>query len=198
MPLTLRLYSSSLSFAVNKPTSRFALQPLQPVPYIEHCTGCPSSRMGDRCEQCTEGHSTDPSNGGEFSRCVECFCNFHSDTCHSTSGECFNCTGNTFGVDCERCLTGYARQMPLTLLPCDQCDDRFWDPNQNGTCIRKKFNVKLEFSFHVNYVESNVFSFKPVSFHAFFFSYFQTSYSSLHPSIYSLFLQPSRLDQQHL
>ena len=53
------------------------------------------------------------------------------------SGVCSNCTANTFGADCEICLPGYARLMPLTLLPCDQCADGYWDSASNGTCSRK-------------------------------------------------------------
>ena len=136
MQLTLRLHSSSLSFAVNDLNSSFALQPIETISYVERCTQCPSSRTGDRCDRCVEGHTTDPSNGGEFSRCVDCFCNFHSEVCHPASGECSNCSENTFGADCEQCLPGYSRLMPLTLLPCDQCADGFWDPS-NGSCIRK-------------------------------------------------------------
>ena len=27
--------------------------------------------------------------------------------------------------------------MPLTLLPCDQCADGYWDAGSNGSCVRK-------------------------------------------------------------
>ncbi|XP_033738423.1 laminin subunit alpha-2-like isoform X2 [Pecten maximus] len=37
----------------------------------------------------------------------ECFCNGHSNMCNIFSGQCQNCTGNTYGHNCELCAPGY-------------------------------------------------------------------------------------------
>ncbi|XP_060085671.1 laminin subunit alpha-2-like [Ylistrum balloti] len=37
----------------------------------------------------------------------KCFCNGHSDMCNIISGQCQNCTGNTYGHNCELCAPGY-------------------------------------------------------------------------------------------
>ena len=47
-----------------------------------------------------------------------------------------NCTGNTMGGDCERCVDGYDRTQPLTILPCDRCAEGYWDSG-GGVCTRE-------------------------------------------------------------
>ena len=110
----------SLGYATNDNTDPFTTFPLSTVNYVEQCI-CPLNRGGPRCENCSPGYTTDPSFGGEFARCVRCFCNFHSNSCDPVSGECFNCSDNTMGPDCEFCLSGYFRNTSLRTDACVEC-----------------------------------------------------------------------------
>ena len=135
-PHSLRLYAASLNFATtNSSSDGPAEEPLQEVMYVEQCS-CPSNRIGANCETCANGYTIDPPFGGEFARCVRCFCSFHSDSCDPVSGECSNCTENTMGPDCEQCVEGYSRAQPLTILPCDRCVEGYWDSG-DGVCTRE-------------------------------------------------------------
>ena len=120
-PTTAVLCGVSLDYATDDTSDPFAVLPLKPVNYVERCT-CPPNREGPRCGKCSPGYTTDPSLGGEFARCVRCFCNFHSDSCDPSTGECFNCSDNTEGRDCERCMSGYFRNTSLTIDGCIQCE----------------------------------------------------------------------------
>ena len=134
MRRTLRLYESALPYATNSQTD--VQEPPEGVSYVEVCT-CPDNRMGPNCGLCAPGYTNDPELGGEFARCVPCFCSFHSNTCNPVTGTCFNCSENTVGVYCERCAEGYQRSILTTIAPCDECADGYWDPTGNGSCIRK-------------------------------------------------------------
>ena len=95
---------------MDDPTSDFVVDPLENVNYVEECITCPKGRTGSRCESCAPGYTTDPANGGEFALCVKCFCSFMpSSSCDPVTGVCFNCTGNTEGDKCERCMAGFFR-----------------------------------------------------------------------------------------
>lgn len=119
--MTVQLCGVALGYATNEISDSFVLSPPTPVKYVEQCS-CPLNREGPRCENCSPGYTTDPSFGGEFARCVRCFCNFHSSMCDPVSGECFNCSGNTEGPDCKQCISGYYRNTSLTIDPCIQCE----------------------------------------------------------------------------
>ena len=111
----------SLGYATTSLSDPFVTVPPKPVNYVENCS-CPLNRRGPRCENCAPGYTTDPSFGGEFARCVRCFCNFHSASCDPLSGECFDCSDNTEGPDCESCRAGYFRESGLRTDPCMECE----------------------------------------------------------------------------
>nr|XP_060631057.1 laminin subunit alpha-1 [Anolis sagrei ordinatus] len=74
------------------------------------CDKCPSGYAGPKCERCANGYYGDPLVPGQS--CVPCDCNGNIDPmedgyCHSLTGECLKCTGNTVGRHCERCANGY-------------------------------------------------------------------------------------------
>lgn len=144
----LRLHQSSLDFATADITdleSTSALVPLQQVDYVERCT-CPLSRIGSRCQSCAEHYTSDPSYGGEFSHCVNCFCNFQSSLCHPASGVCLDCASNTRGDNCEMCPEGYDRTFPVSFLPCDTCAMGYFSTG-SGTCVCKfVFCIVVDYS----------------------------------------------------
>ena len=119
--MAVQLCSVSLGYATNEDSDPYISSPPKNVNYVEQCS-CPLNREGPRCENCALGYTTDPSFGGEFSRCVRCFCNFHSDSCDPVSGECFNCSDNTRGADCELCALGYFRDSNLRTDGCIKCN----------------------------------------------------------------------------
>ena len=120
-PKTVLLHSISLGYATSTLTDPFTISPLRNVSYVEQCVW-PPNRMGPRCEICSPGYTTDPAYGGEFARCVRCYCNFHSQSCDPATGVCFNCTDNTAGNDCEGCVEGYYRNTSLNTDGCVMCD----------------------------------------------------------------------------
>ncbi|XP_008118175.2 laminin subunit alpha-1 isoform X1 [Anolis carolinensis] len=74
------------------------------------CDRCPPGYAGPKCERCANGFYGDPLVPGQS--CVPCDCNGNIDPmedgyCHSHTGECLKCTGNTVGRHCERCANGY-------------------------------------------------------------------------------------------
>lgn len=72
---------------------------------VEVCT-CPVGYIGQHCESCAYGYRRDPVNGGAYSRCVPCNCNYHADTCDVNTGKC-ECKHHTNGDNCEKCENGY-------------------------------------------------------------------------------------------
>ena len=81
------------------------LSKLKTAESIEVCT-CPVGYIGQHCESCTYGYRRDPVNGGVYSRCVPCNCNYHADTCDVDTGKC-ECNHHTNGDNCEKCENGY-------------------------------------------------------------------------------------------
>ena len=123
--------------------------------YVEQCT-CPRNRVGPNCGRCAAGYTTDPEFGGQFARCVRCFCNFHSDSCDPVTGACFNCSDNTVGDSCERCAQGFFRNSFLTFVGCMQCDCNPPGTVSNvcnivSTCPCCAHVVKVESSFYLRY-----------------------------------------------
>ena len=72
----------------------------------------------------------DPAYGGEFSRCVPCYCSFRSKRCDPVSAVCFDCLNNTEGDRCQYCSRGYTREQ--WYKQCDQCDAGYW--KEKGVC----------------------------------------------------------------
>ena len=67
-----------------------------------------SKRVHCRCESFYYGEPHLPFTGN----CQKCFCNGLSASCDSVTGECINCTDNTAGEHCERCLDGWYGSAP--------------------------------------------------------------------------------------
>ncbi|XP_064617027.1 laminin subunit gamma-1-like [Liolophura sinensis] len=77
-----------------------------PVNNVEQCV-CPDGYNGQFCEQCAPSFRRDPATPGSFGKCVGCQCNGHElDACDAETGKC-NCTHNTEGDNCEKCLPGF-------------------------------------------------------------------------------------------
>ena len=115
---TLDLHSVYFNYAVDDPAHSHAVVPPTTVQFVEQCE-CPVSRHGEVCQFCSEGYTRDPPLGGQFAKCVHCFCFGHADSCHPETGVCINCSGNTAGDHCEGCRTGYYRN--FTSNTCEEC-----------------------------------------------------------------------------
>uniref|UniRef100_A0A8C6Y3U8 Laminin subunit alpha-1 n=1 Tax=Naja naja TaxID=35670 RepID=A0A8C6Y3U8_NAJNA len=74
------------------------------------CDKCAPGYAGVRCERCANGYYGNPLVPGK--PCIPCDCNgnvnpLEDGHCHSVTGECLKCIGNTVGHHCERCADGY-------------------------------------------------------------------------------------------
>ncbi|KAM3839038.1 laminin subunit alpha-1 [Vipera latastei] len=74
------------------------------------CDECSPGYAGVRCERCANGYYGNPLVPGK--PCLPCDCNgnvnpLEDGHCHSVTGECLKCIGNTVGRHCERCADGY-------------------------------------------------------------------------------------------
>uniref|UniRef100_A0A670YJF6 Laminin subunit alpha-1 n=1 Tax=Pseudonaja textilis TaxID=8673 RepID=A0A670YJF6_PSETE len=74
------------------------------------CDKCAPGYAGVRCERCANGYYGNPLVAGK--PCIPCDCNgnvnpLEDGHCHSVTGECLKCIGNTVGHHCERCADGY-------------------------------------------------------------------------------------------
>ncbi|XP_078100457.1 laminin subunit alpha-1 [Sander vitreus] len=74
------------------------------------CDRCQDGYTGPRCERCASGFHGNPQVVG--GACVRCDCNGNVDVseaghCHTVTGECLRCLGNTAGTHCEVCQPGY-------------------------------------------------------------------------------------------
>jgi hypothetical protein len=82
------------------------------------CDRCEENTYGARCEFCMEGFHGNATQGGS---CLTCFetCNAHSNVCRSdgtgSAPVCANCTDNTMGSFCERCVPGFFQHPDLIL-----------------------------------------------------------------------------------
>ena len=67
--------------------------------------------------------------------CIECDCNNLSVSCDTPSGNCTNCTGNSQGSNCEKCMPGYYGD-PTNAISCVECDcnNRSMTCNSDGVC----------------------------------------------------------------
>ena len=102
------------------------------VRYVENCSSsCPPRRQGEHCGSCTKGYTVDPAYGGEFARCVPCYCSFKSPVCDPMSGVCSSCVNHTDGDFCQNCSPGYTREHWYE--QCNQCDGGYWEEDK-GVC----------------------------------------------------------------
>ncbi|KAF1373388.1 hypothetical protein PFLUV_G00260050 [Perca fluviatilis] len=74
------------------------------------CDRCQDGYTGARCERCASGFHGNPQVVG--GACERCECNGNVDVseaghCHTVTGECLRCLGNTAGAHCEVCQPGY-------------------------------------------------------------------------------------------
>ncbi|KAL5516796.1 hypothetical protein EMCRGX_G002211 [Ephydatia muelleri] len=128
---TLQLTGTRLPYA-SRPSLLSPLDNSKGVRYVENCTSfCPPRRAGEHCESCTGGYTVDPAYGGEFARCVPCYCSFKSGKCDPISGVCYECSNNTAGDQCQYCFPGYTRQ--FWYQQCDRCDGGYWEMKK-GVC----------------------------------------------------------------
>lgn len=56
---------------------------------------CQAQTYGRACDQCQPG-------SWNYPKCQRCQCNFHADTCDSSSGACISCRDFTMGHYCDR------------------------------------------------------------------------------------------------
>ena len=78
------------------------------------CLNCPQGHIGQRCQQCDEGFSGDPTGSlsGVPTMCSDCTCNGNIDinisgSCDTLTGVCLLCLNDTGGSQCERCADGF-------------------------------------------------------------------------------------------
>ncbi|KAM4605993.1 laminin subunit alpha-1 [Polymixia lowei] len=74
------------------------------------CDQCQDGYTGTRCERCADGFHGDP--GVLGGACVRCECNGNVNVseaghCDYVTGACLRCLGNTGGIHCDICQTGY-------------------------------------------------------------------------------------------
>ncbi|KAI8518409.1 biological adhesion [Branchiostoma belcheri] len=122
--------------------------------WVEVCE-CPEGLTGQFCEQVVPGYKQENPGRGPFSPVEPCFCNSHSATCDTVTGEC-SCQHNTEGIYCERCLKGYygdatqgtpndcqpcpcPNQAPCDLAPngevvCTSCTEGYIGDSETGNC----------------------------------------------------------------
>ncbi|XP_059850021.1 multiple epidermal growth factor-like domains protein 9 isoform X1 [Hypanus sabinus] len=78
---------------------------------------CKPGVTGPKCSQCQPLHYQLNDTG-----CKPCQCNNLSLMCDSRAGVCLNCTGNTEGVNCERCKESYYRKPQAnSTSACERC-----------------------------------------------------------------------------
>ena len=95
-----------MPYATNDLSSSQLLSPLLSATVAEDCS-CPHSRTGSVCGRCSNGYSLDPPRGGEFAKCVRCYCYGLAYTCDPVDNTCMNCRNNTKGIHCTECDDGY-------------------------------------------------------------------------------------------
>lgn len=126
------IQSISLHTIVPQETTSTADLSIITVPFpVEQCT-CPAQYTGRTCQQCARGHarpSRDPADP-----CVECNCNDLTLDCDVNTGICINCTGNSEGVNCERCQAGYYGD-PTQAIPCLPCQCPTLESSFSPTCF---------------------------------------------------------------
>jgi hypothetical protein len=70
------------------------------------CTHCAEGYRGRLCDQCDTFYYGNPQL--EFTgTCKPCFCNFNTDQCDSSTGNCIGCNFNTTGPNCDQCAPGF-------------------------------------------------------------------------------------------
>ncbi|XP_035684796.1 laminin subunit gamma-1-like isoform X3 [Branchiostoma floridae] len=105
--------------------------------WVEVCE-CPEGLTGQFCEQVVPGYKQENPQLGPFSPVEQCFCNGHSASCDTVTGEC-SCQHNTEGIYCERCLKGYygdaTQGTPNDCQPCPCPNQAPCDLAPNGEVV---------------------------------------------------------------
>ncbi|XP_014675013.1 PREDICTED: laminin subunit gamma-1-like [Priapulus caudatus] len=112
---------------------------------------CKHNTAGTNCERCLPMFNELPWRRGSYlpypigtpNECMRCNCNNHAQTCVfnplTSSGRCLDCTDNTTGEKCEKCLPGYYRNETAALNSsevCLQCDcESLGTLDPNATCL---------------------------------------------------------------
>lgn len=140
----LTLSQVALPYATNDLSSPHLLSPLLPAIVAEDCS-CPHSRTGSVCDRCSNGYSLDPARGGEFAKCVRCYCHGLADTCDPVDNTCINCRNNTKGTHCTECTDGYYWDLSSnTCKPCS-CPGQIYSTQWfAGSCRREASGVTFE------------------------------------------------------
>ncbi|XP_078590850.1 uncharacterized protein LOC144870493 isoform X22 [Branchiostoma floridae x Branchiostoma japonicum] len=119
-----------------------------------NCLNCQHNTYGRQCEYCLPGYSGDAKTG-TASDCVRnvpepiCNCNGHSNQCDD-DGNCMNCQHNTYGPQCESCLSGYTGDaragtpsdcVPEQTTPVCNCHSHSDRCDSDGNCVDCQHNT---------------------------------------------------------
>ena len=97
---------------------------------VEDCS-CPAPYRGLSCQSCARGYFR-PS-GLVMDPCLQCNCNGQTLDCDLVTGTCLNCSGNTTGSNCERCIDGFYGD-PTRGIPCMPCNCPLAGNSFSPTC----------------------------------------------------------------
>lgn len=98
---------------------------------VENCV-CPEGYSGQSCQECARGYLRVTGNPAD--PCIPCNCSGLALECEPTTGVCFNCTGNSVGVNCEQCQPGFFGD-PTRGIPCLPCECPTTDRTFSPTCF---------------------------------------------------------------
>ncbi|XP_078409845.1 netrin-4 isoform X1 [Cetorhinus maximus] len=98
---------------------------------------CEHNTVGEHCERCDPLYNDQPwrpadGKRGTANQCRKCKCNNHANSCHfdlsvwlasgnRSGGVCDNCKHNTEGQHCQRCQSGFYRNLNVPLSAPDTC-----------------------------------------------------------------------------
>ncbi|XP_078671492.1 uncharacterized protein LOC144911446 isoform X19 [Branchiostoma floridae x Branchiostoma belcheri] len=119
-----------------------------------NCLNCEHNTYGRQCEFCLPGYSGD-AKAGTDTDCVRnvpepiCNCHGHSNQCDD-DGNCMNCQHNTYGPQCESCLSGYTGDarvgtpgdcVPEQTTPVCNCHGHSEQCDSSGNCVDCQHNT---------------------------------------------------------
>ena len=125
------LFSASSPSNTNTSTSSPHTISLPSTVPLEACD-CPASFQGLSCEICARGYARPSESIAD--PCTLCECNGQTLDCDSSTAVCLNCSGNTVGDQCERCLDGFYGD-PTAGIPCLPCECPLPDNSFSQTCF---------------------------------------------------------------